>query len=122
MNFSEGLVSDSTRRFHTASPASKAPGRSPMRGSGVGGIADTFAAVFTEVRLLDRTGDDAHPTTAKTTAASTAGKNESTSEREWRGNGCLNPTLCSPERGRPQGSKIRALSLPARINILDSSP
>src|SRR5688500_8014146 len=44
MNFSEGGVFDTTSRFQIASPASIHPARSPMRGSGVGGVADILGA------------------------------------------------------------------------------
>src|SRR5689334_6059596 len=50
-NFSDGRVCDSTFRFQTASPASKAPGFSPMRGSGVGADIDTLPTGVGE--LLD---------------------------------------------------------------------
>jgi hypothetical protein len=43
-NFSDGLVLDSTLRFHTASAASHAPGRRPTRGSGLGSDAETLVA------------------------------------------------------------------------------
>jgi hypothetical protein len=46
MNFSDGFVFDSTFRFQTASPASNAPGRSPMRGSGVGADIETLPTEF----------------------------------------------------------------------------
>ena len=41
-NCSDGGVSDTTRRFHAASPASLSPACRPMRGSGLGAVADEF--------------------------------------------------------------------------------
>ncbi len=42
MKLAEGLVSESTRRFHVASAASIHPARSPTRGSGDGGAPLPF--------------------------------------------------------------------------------
>lgn len=40
MNFSDGGVFETTRRFHPASAAFIHPARSPTRGSGLGGVMD----------------------------------------------------------------------------------
>src|SRR5205823_2287750 len=42
MNFSDGRVSESTRMFQVASPASNFPARRPMRGSGLGAAVDVL--------------------------------------------------------------------------------
>src|SRR3954447_18458623 len=44
MNCSDGGVLDTTRRFHTASPASIFPARSPTLGSGLGAVVDLLVA------------------------------------------------------------------------------
>src|SRR5579859_5225826 len=40
MNCGDGRVSESTRRFHDASPASQRPALRPTRGSGLGALVD----------------------------------------------------------------------------------
>ena len=82
MNFSDGFVSDSTLRFHTAWAASNAPPLSPMRGSGVGGMSDRFAFGLADV--VDGRVEGAHPVAAKTLTASAAGKKARASGRRIR--------------------------------------
>src|SRR5436309_667416 len=43
MNDGEGCVVDTRRMFHAASAASNQPARRPTRGSGLGGVIDTFS-------------------------------------------------------------------------------
>src|SRR5690349_4705147 len=44
MKFSDGGVLETSEMFHAASCALNHPGLSPMRGSGLGGVSDIFAA------------------------------------------------------------------------------
>src|SRR3954469_7032024 len=82
-NFSEGLVSERTLRFHMASAASNNPGRSPTRGSGVGGIWERLAVGPTDV--VGVTLEVAHPAAANTITPSAIGPADVRSVRERRG-------------------------------------
>src|SRR4051812_21189476 len=68
-NFSDGGVADRTRRFHTASPASLTPARSPTRGSGLGACADIAAALADGPRGAAAV-DCAHPAITENPASS----------------------------------------------------
>src|SRR4051812_34909179 len=79
-NCVEGGVFETRRRFHAASPAfsriravaeSRRRGRSPTRGSGLGGVVDMLIAGDALV-LLPEAEDDAHAVTYRAPAARAA--------------------------------------------------
>ncbi|MEO8199796.1 MAG: hypothetical protein ABI679_04670, partial [Gemmatimonadota bacterium] len=64
MNFSDGCVFETTRRFQDASAAFINPARRPTRGSGLGGVVDMLPAPADGVAMLllpADEDDEAHP-------------------------------------------------------------
>src|SRR6185437_14369454 len=73
-NCSDGLVCESTSRFHDASPASYSPALSPTRGSGFGSPGDMLRAGTTDdERSADEVVDGAHAPANPTPSASASG-------------------------------------------------
>jgi hypothetical protein len=67
VNFADGAVVDTSRRFQAASPASYHPALSPTRGSGLGGDIDMSAGTMAPPVEED---DCAHDTTSSEPSAS----------------------------------------------------